>query len=99
MIAPGAFRSWRTTELGPENHQGLLQHAALFEILEQAGDGLVHLRREFAVVGFDFRMRVPFATATAAVKQLHEAHAALDQPSRHQALLAEGFAVRSVQTV
>src|SRR5207247_1403514 len=99
MIAPGAFGPGRTTEFGPENHQGLLEHAALFEILEQTGDGPVHLRREFAVVRFDFRMRVPLTTATAAVKQLHEAHAALDQPSRHEALFAEGFALRPVQTV
>src|SRR5207247_1470436 len=88
MIASAAFGPGRTTELSPENNESLLQHAALFEILEQAGDGPVHLRREFAVVGFDFRMRVPLAAAAATVKQLHETHAALDQPPRHQALLA-----------
>ena len=60
--------------------------------LSSAGDRLVDLAAELAVVGFQAAVGVPGAgAAVGAVEDLHEAHAVLDQPPRGQALLAEGL--------
>ena len=44
------------------------------------------------MVRFDLRVGVPVAATAAAVEELHEPDAALDEPARGQALLAERFA-------
>src|SRR5207247_8997123 len=77
MVAAVALRARRATELRAPDHDCLIQHAALLEVLEQTGDGLIHLSGETAVVLLDAGVRVPSAAATATVKNLNEAHAAL----------------------
>ena len=51
------------------------------------------------VIGFEAAVGVPGAGAAAAVLDLNEAHAALDQPPRRQQLHAEVAAVRLVEAV
>src|SRR5437867_10947918 len=51
------------------------------------------------MVALDIRVRIPFAAAAAAVKELDEADAALNQTPRDQALLAEGPRFRFVNSV
>ena len=71
----------------PQTTSVLVEQAARFQILEQAGDRLVHRAAELGVVLLDLRVRVPLAAR--AVVELHEAHAALDQPPREQAHAAQ----------
>ena len=93
MVAARAFGAGRAAELGAEDDERVVQQAALLQVLEQAGDGLIDLRGELRVVGLDLRVRIPLAAAAAAVEELHEAHAALDEPARDEALLAERLCV------
>ena len=94
MVAAVALGAGRAAELGAPDDERVVEQAALLEVLEQAGDRQVDLRRELAVVGLDAGVRVPGAAAAAAVEDLHEAHAALDQPPGRQAQLAERLASR-----
>src|SRR5262249_61086932 len=77
VIAPVVLGPWRAAELGAPHDDRFVQQAPLFEILDQAADRLVHLGRKGAVVLPDAGMRVPGPAAAAAVKDLHEANAAL----------------------
>ena len=72
-----------------KTHERLVQQAALLEVLEQAGDRLIDGQSEPGVVGLQVRVGIPGAGAAAAVLDLDEPHAALDQPPRRQELHAE----------
>ena len=67
-------------EFAGQNHQRVVQHAALFEILHQRPAGLVDL---LALAGQHLRQIA--VDVPAAMVDLHEAHAALGQAARHQA--------------
>src|SRR5438105_7475663 len=73
------------------HHEGLVQQSTLFEVSEERGDRLVDLGAMnlevllHAIVGIPVLLLV-----SAAMIDLHEAHAALNQPARNQALAAEG---------
>src|SRR5690348_14524187 len=84
MIAARALRRRCATELGAPHDQRVVEHAALLKISQQAGDRFVDLSRKTGVVRLDLRMGIPGATATAPMKDLNEAHAALHQPPRRQ---------------
>ena len=86
---PSALGTGRAAELGAPDDDRLVEQPALLEVLEQSGDGQVDLGRELAVVGLDAGVSVPGAAAAAAVEDLHEPHAALDQPTGRQAQRAE----------
>ena len=74
--------------------------AALLEVLQQAGDRLVDLRAIGRVVLPQVAVGVPAAgVAVAAVIDLHEPHAALHQPPRRQAMLAERRGVLVIEAV
>ena len=61
-----------------------------FRSVSRRGDRLIGLAGEAAVVLDDIAVAVPAPLVLhAAAVDLHEAHAALDQPPRHQALLGE----------
>ena len=89
VVAAVALGARRAAELGAPDDDRLVEHPALLEVLQQAGDRQVHLGRELAVVGLDAGVGVPGAAAAAAVEDLHEPHAALDQPPGRQAEPAE----------
>ena len=72
----------RPAELAPPDDQGVVEQAALLEVSDQPGDGAIDLLRQLAVVAFDFRVRIPGAAFAAAVEELDEADAALDETPR-----------------
>ena len=77
-----------------------VEQAALLEVGEQAGDRRVGLAGELAVVVLDVGVAVPAPLVLhAAGVDLHEAHAALDQPAGDQALLGEVVAALVVEAV
>ena len=75
---------------------------ARFQIGQQRGDRPIRFGGVLRVIGFDVAVRVPgvdVLIAHAAVEQLHEADAVLDQPPRHQTLPAERLGDRIVEAV
>src|SRR5262249_42513777 len=74
--------------------------AALFEVGEQARDGLICLAGESAMIANDVLVAVPTALVLhAAGVNLHATHAAFDQAACHQALRGEVAAMFFVETV
>ena len=54
MVSPiAALRTGRAAELGGEDDECVVEHAALFQIFEKAGNRFVHLLREHGVVLFE----------------------------------------------
>ena len=74
--AVGDLNPWRPAELATPDDKGLIEHAALLEVLEQRRDGLVTFGGQLAVVLLEVRMLIPGLTF--AVKHLHEADTAFD---------------------
>ena len=103
MIAAGAlgvFGGRLAAEFAAPDDQRLLEQAALFQILQQAGDRLVGFAGVQVVVGFQVAVGVPVVVVvgTAGV-ELNEPNAALDQAPGQQALASELVALRIRQTV
>ena len=79
----------------------------MFQIAQEAGDGLVEDAAVHVVLFLEFEMTVPVDTAArgvGAVEELHKAHTALDKPPGEDAVLGKGgpiavVAVRAVQLV
>src|SRR3954454_6411820 len=67
-------------ELAAPDDQGVLEHPALLQILEERADGLVALAAELAVAGLEVVVIVP--RLPGAVPELDEADSALEQPPR-----------------
>src|SRR5262249_3612162 len=86
MVAAGRAHplgNWAATELGIPNKQRILQQTALFQILDQSGNGLVHCRSLSFVVLFDVFVSIPidaWAAECTAVEELHESDTALQKP-------------------
>ena len=98
MVAAVAFLGHgRAAELTAPDDQGLVEQAPALEVLEQAGDRLIHGAAGLGVVRLDVGVGVPLA-ARAAV-DLNEPDAALDQAASQQAEPADGFGRRVVQAV
>ena len=89
VISSGILRARRSAELRAEDHDGLVEHAPLLQVLQEARNGLIHLCRKRRVIRLDLRMSVPRTASPAAMEDLHEPHAALDHSARHKALLPE----------
>src|SRR5204862_2355 len=53
MVAAIALRARRAAELCAPDHQGLVQHAALFQVPNEAGDRQIDLRGQAAVIVAD----------------------------------------------
>ena len=76
----------RAAEFAAPDHQRVVEHAPLLQIGQQGGDRLVDLAGELAVIRFDVVVVVP--RLAGAVPELHEAHAALEEPPGDQRLPA-----------
>src|SRR5262249_62287581 len=72
VVAAVALGARRAAELRAPDDQRVLEHAALLEVLEQAGDRLVHLGRQGAVVALDAGVGVPGPAPPAPVGDLHQ---------------------------
>ena len=93
VVAARALRVFRrrlAAELAAPDHERLVEQAAALEVLEQARDRLVGAARVELVVHLEVAVRVPrLVVVAAAGVDLHESHAALNQPPREQQLVAE----------
>src|SRR6266496_2032274 len=80
----GQLHGWCPTEFTSPDDQGVVQQAALLEILKQGADGLVALFGQAAVIDLDVVVVVPGLTG--AVPYLHEPNAPFDQAAGDQDL-------------
>ena len=92
------FGRRRAAELAAPEHQRVVEQAARFQIGQQAGDRLVDLGGVLRVPLLQVAVLVPLDLAVA-VRDLHEPHAALDEPPGQQALPAEVLGHRVVEAV
>ena len=100
--AQPALRNGHAPELRVPDHQRIVQQPAPLQILEQSSDGLVDLARVQSVVLDQVAVRIPRVDVLLSQRtavELHEAHPALDQPSRQQALPPERLRDRIVHAV
>jgi hypothetical protein len=89
MIATsGVLRPGTAAELAAEYHQRRIEKAALLEVADQAGDGLIHSAAERRV-SLHVAVRVPGSVAAAGVADLYEADVVLHQSARQQKLLSK----------
>ena len=89
MVAPGlvlvprrqGLRQRRASELAAPDHQRILEQPALLQVLYQRRRRLIRRPAGLLMAAVQVRMIVPTR-----VRHHHEPHAALHQPSRHQAV-------------
>ncbi len=85
VTSAGAFlEGGHASELGAPDYQRMFEEAALFEVTEEGGGGLVHDGAVFAVLFLQHFVSVPVADAFAsglvgAIEELDEADAVLDE--------------------
>ena len=89
------LRHGAAAEFAAPEHERLVQQAAALQVGQQAGDRLVDRGAACRQLGADAGVVVPARRA----EDLHEAHAAFDQPPGQQALLAERCGARFVEAV
>ena len=87
----------RAAELGGPHHQRVVEQPPRFQILQESGYGLVDIARQ-RLVSPDVGVRIP-VVRRANVDQFDEAHAALDQPPRDDALPRKTFRAAALETV
>src|SRR5262245_10033810 len=75
MMVPavGILRPRRATKLRRPDDEGIVEHAALFQILQQTRDGPINPTTVGAVVLLQLAVRVPAASSPTAVVDLDEA--------------------------
>ena len=86
------LRERRAAELGGEQHERILQHAPLSQILQQRGDRLIDSEGFARVVFLDVFVAVPIdpgRAERAAGEKLHEADPLFQKPAAEQAAIAE----------
>ena len=103
VIAPDpALRDRHAPELRVHDDQRPVQQTARLEVGQQACHRPIRFGGVLRVIPLDVVVRVPgvgVLVADAAGKDLHEPDAALDEPSRHQALAPERLAHGVVEAV
>ena len=102
VVAAGApfLHDRQPAELAVPDHQRRVEQAALLQIGQQAADRLSVSPANWRVVLGDVGVAVPAPLVLhAAAVDLHEPHAALDQPPGDQALLGEVRALGIVEAV
>ena len=89
-------------EFGRPDDERVVEHAAVFEILDERRDGAVHRRCLRVVVLPHVLVAVPVdprAAERTAVEELNEPHAALKQPAGHQAIAGKTLVCRVVDAI
>ena len=76
---------WSAAEFAAPNDKRVVEHAALLEIFNQRGAGLVGVLTILLDVLHQVSVLVP-----GLVKELNESHAAFHQTAREQAVIGEG---------
>ena len=103
MVAAGAllvFRRGLPTKFTAPHDQGLLEHASLFEILDQACNGLVRATGMEVVVLLDVGVGVPVVVVVGpAGVELNETHPPLDQATRQETATPELLGARVVEAI
>src|SRR5947208_1181503 len=90
IAAIGSFGAWRAPELRGPNDERLGQQSALLKIAQQRTDGLIYLGAIRAMVFEQTAVGIPATgIAIAAMENLHEADATLDESPRREAMLGE----------
>ena len=91
---------WLATELTAPDDQGLIEHPALLEILDQSRDGLVGIAGMNAVVAFEAAVGIPVIIVMRPTGvDLDKANAALDKPPGQQALPTEVISSRPIDAL
>src|SRR2546427_630539 len=83
IASDAALRDRHAPELAVPQDERRVEQTASFQIRQQAGDRQIGFRRMLRVIRLDVAVRVPrvdVLVAHAAVEQLHEPHAVLDEP-------------------
>ena len=93
VVAPVALAHRRAAELAAPEDEGVLEQPATLEVADQRRRGLVDLTRAQLDVALDPAVVIP-----GPVVELHEAHAALEQSPREQAVGGVG-AIRALGPV
>ena len=102
VTAKASLGDGHAAEFAVPDDEGIVEHAAGFEIGEQPGDGGVGGGGVAGVVCADVFVGVPgieILVAEAAVIELDEADTAFDETAGHEALATEGFGVALVEAV
>ena len=99
VASVAALRPRRPAELRGEHDQRLVEQAASFEIHQERANGLVHGTRQRLVVGLEPGMGIPCTRAAAAVLDLDEAHASLNEPPGRQQLAPQLPAMRRLNPI
>jgi hypothetical protein len=85
MIAAVALSHRGPSKLSPPDHQSFVEHAALFQVFDERCGSLIDLGGGPSDVLLDNPVVIPVAMV-----ELDEAHAALGQPPRQEAIGAKG---------
>jgi len=98
VVAAGAvaLQERHTTEFGSPDHQGVVEHTALFEIGDKGRGGLVHDLSLHGVGVFDVGVAVPVCDAVStgrirAIEELNDADAFLEEAAGEDAILGVFF--------
>lgn len=98
VVAPlAALGAGHAAELGGPENERVLEHAPLFEVLDQRGGSMGHAQRERLMITFHILVAVPVAARVAVVvaaPDLYKAHPALQQTPGGQALTAKELGLR-----
>lgn len=98
VVAAGsvALQERHATEFGSPDHQGVVEHTALFEIGDKGSGGLVHDLSLHGVGVFDVRVAVPVCDAVStgrirAIEELDDADAFFEEAAGEDAVLGVFF--------
>src|SRR4051812_20227064 len=90
IAAVSSFGSRGAPKLRREHHDGVVEQAALLQVFEEAGDGLVHLLAKIRVPLLQVFMGIPFAGSTIlSVEYLNETHPGFGEAPRGKAHLTK----------
>ncbi len=93
------LQPWRTTELTSPNDECFVQEASTLEVFEQSGNRQVHLFRILLMIALHVAVCVPGPRPPAAVVDLDEPHAPLDESAGGQTQPAKRWRCCPTRTV
>ena len=93
-----ALHGGRTPKFPAPHHQRVIEQPTCLEVLEQAGDGFIHLTGLFSVALAQVAVLIPLHLVIT-MGHLHKPNAALGKTAGHQALSTKILGHRLVQPV